>query len=630
MSFMHHKLFFCNVCGKEFSGPVPFKIHMESKSHEKMLNTWKLKKEMQSVLKAESSFDNFVSSVEAHSNDTKHDCQPALQNLQTQPDSIQDWTLICKCCAVRFSGPECAKQHFESPKHNKKMQRLALEKSLMTTLRNPDVTQNGKQESNYRCNNVNTDRICDDMESGAELVNESLQTTSNFISEFKDYPLICQCCAVRFSGPECAKQHFESSRHMKKLKNLDLAENLQKYRNQERKDSYSEAITDKISDNSESKSEAVGEKLQARCDNLRVSEHQSCPLMCKYCAVSFTGPECAEQHFKSAKHCKKVQMFDLPQTLMKMSINRDTTENENQESNDTCIKVHTDGTYKDTECEDATANESHLTGPNTFISQSEDCPLSCEVCAVMFTNTSCINQHFKSIQHKKKLQSVATGKNVIKLPTYSDHKEADNRELNAENMQSLDNKFCSNKPDILQQFYNSHTKKMDKPEIIPWASSNSGQLEDQVGDAKLKNITRDSDDKRDVLKCDICNISHFNDITEAFRHYEGEEHGSRKKAMLSSCSENHLRNPCKETKIMNTEVLDTAKTHVMLDYTGIVKNENVEEFYSCVDIPSNNSIMWPKLDSLLHLQAKNCTGDNQDHSKHLNIFEPSEKFNKFK
>ncbi|XP_013773774.1 zinc finger protein 385B-like [Limulus polyphemus] len=619
MSFTCYSVFFCNICAKQFSGPIPYKIHMESKSHEKMLKTWKLGKEIQSIQQAEGSPDHSVSPLEAYSKDTKSDSEPALEKFQTQPDNIQNCPLTCKYCAVRFSGPECAKQHFESPKHNKKIQSLSLEQSLMTMLRNPGVTQNDKQESKDSCNEVNTDRICNDTDSAAELVNESLQTRShNFISEFRDCPLICECCAVRFSGPECAKQHFESSRHMKKLKNLALAKSLQKYINQESKDSCNKANADKTCEDTESKCEAVGERLQTRCDNFHIAEHQSWSLACKCCAVSFTGPECAKQHFESPRHCKKIQNLDLAKSLMKMSINSDTTKNENQQSKDTCIEVHTDGIYKDTEYEHTTANEKLQTGSNTFTSEPKDFPLTCECCEVMFTNLRCAKQHFDGIQHKTKLQCLTTEKSLLKLPIYSDPKEINSRKVNTERIhyileQSPDNKVYHNIPDILLQHSNGHSKKLDKSEIIPGASSNSKQLENHISNAKIKSITRDSDNKKGALLCDICNISHFSSFTEALRHYEGEEHESRKKALLSSYFENHLCSPYKEKKIMDTEVLSTVKMHM-------TQNEDTEEFYSCVDTPSNNYLIWcPKVDSLADPQAKDC-------SENLNIFQPNEKF----
>lgn len=150
----------CSVCNKSFSGLVPYKIHMQSNTHQKNLEKMKLIEEIKEFY------------------------------------SIAESAYICQGCNKKFTDPKNFKYHFTNNSHEKLKAKMALKEFLTS---NPEIAF----LTSFR----------NDDDSNSE--NESDHSD-------KDYYLICKLCHVSFSGPESAEDHVKSKRHitLKKEKKL--------------------------------------------------------------------------------------------------------------------------------------------------------------------------------------------------------------------------------------------------------------------------------------------------------------------------------------------------------------------------------------------------------------------------
>lgn len=139
----------CQVCSKSFSGLIQYTQHIQSELHSRH------------VLNAEN-----------------------LKNYQNLFIRCEDGNIECKECKKHFNGPEPFIAHMKSPIHSKLKQKKDLLKSLLD--KHPEMVV---------------------MSSHANEDKGSIDVTESGI--------FCSSCHNVFSGPETARDHFQSPKHKK-------------------------------------------------------------------------------------------------------------------------------------------------------------------------------------------------------------------------------------------------------------------------------------------------------------------------------------------------------------------------------------------------------------------------------
>ncbi|XP_013791932.1 zinc finger protein 346-like [Limulus polyphemus] len=203
--------YFCDTCSKRFSGPVPFKQHMVSENHAKKLKKQHLLSEIQPLFKTENSLRL---------------CSPgACNDIQyNRPTTM----FACTICEVRFSGPECAEQHFQSPKHMKTIKKLALEKEVKSFMNVPleeEADKTVKQDedtSQFLSNQLGKLNVVETACTRASTLEhlekqnqEAVVTSSTNDTEDIKSQLKCEVCGIpSFPDIKETLAHYESEDHI--------------------------------------------------------------------------------------------------------------------------------------------------------------------------------------------------------------------------------------------------------------------------------------------------------------------------------------------------------------------------------------------------------------------------------
>ncbi|KAG8179676.1 hypothetical protein JTE90_021273 [Oedothorax gibbosus] len=149
----------CEACSKSFSGPVPYKMHLMSSVHQKELQRVKTEEELKYLFEKEEDSDK----------------------------------LVCKECKKAFPDAFSFKSHIANNSHGKQKVKETLFGFVEA---NPDIVAVKSVQN-----------ISDDEEEN------NLNEKENFRNGH--YFLVCKLCHASFSGPESARDHLESKKHMK-------------------------------------------------------------------------------------------------------------------------------------------------------------------------------------------------------------------------------------------------------------------------------------------------------------------------------------------------------------------------------------------------------------------------------
>lgn len=148
----------CEVCNKTFSGPVPYKVHLMSSVHFRELQRVKAEKELEEYF-------------ERDADGTK---------------------LVCKECKKTFSDPLSLKSHLSNNSHGKQKVK---DEMFGFVASNPEIVAVKSVQ------NLSSDE------------DEETNEKENF--QNGHYFLVCKLCHMSFSGPESARDHLESKKHVK-------------------------------------------------------------------------------------------------------------------------------------------------------------------------------------------------------------------------------------------------------------------------------------------------------------------------------------------------------------------------------------------------------------------------------
>lgn len=141
----------CEVCKKQFSGVVPYQIHIKSNVHKKNLEKKKIAEE--------------------------------LKEFCTKTDE----GYVCKECKKIFTNPFALKQHLDNNSHEKQKAKEELAEFLGDHPEIVFVSSYDKTASENESDSDETDSM---------------------------YFLVCKLCDVSFTGPESAKAHVKSKKHI--------------------------------------------------------------------------------------------------------------------------------------------------------------------------------------------------------------------------------------------------------------------------------------------------------------------------------------------------------------------------------------------------------------------------------
>ncbi|GBN25921.1 hypothetical protein AVEN_83310-1 [Araneus ventricosus] len=172
----------CKPCQKQFSGPEPYQQHLVSAGHKKKCG----------------SLNEIMQSDET---DFSVGNEKINNNLLLGSSFAENQSVFkCDICVMRFSGPVPYQQHLVSNGHKKKINAAELSKQLATTgaLPPPDSTL----KDNY-------------LGLG--------QSNTNDLQKW-----YCDICKKQCSGPIPYHTHILSLDHLKKLRTLEVEENLRK------------------------------------------------------------------------------------------------------------------------------------------------------------------------------------------------------------------------------------------------------------------------------------------------------------------------------------------------------------------------------------------------------------------
>ncbi|CAL1273418.1 unnamed protein product [Larinioides sclopetarius] len=174
----------CEVCNKQFSGPVPFKIHLQSSVHENQVKRVKAMEKLKDFFEEDSTTGKMACkeckkmftdpfAFKLHLDNNSHEKQKvkdkvlefvaanpeivamkSVENISSEDDSEEKagyekgyYFLVCKLCHKSFTGLESAGDHVQSKKHVKakaEKKKLKLLKSRMMEKKEDRVPMNGQ------------------------------------------------------------------------------------------------------------------------------------------------------------------------------------------------------------------------------------------------------------------------------------------------------------------------------------------------------------------------------------------------------------------------------------------------------------------------------------------------------
>ncbi|XP_076318627.1 uncharacterized protein LOC143229758 [Tachypleus tridentatus] len=273
---MNESNYFCEICSKFLTGPIPYKQHLQSGKHYKKLL---LVSDRQHLIKEAASNDQLVLKTETKNVDfsksekylcagtncsntgvlfnqettnqngekeLKEKCDerivqlskpedPSLFTLSHEVigDSISEGKVldenikfkldyfvtkgfpnsffVCKYCSVSFTGPECAKQHFKSPKHFKTIQRLTFIKNFKKSFTKYSAEESSNEVSEKRSDVETKKRTLEFIEqlsgdeNNSEIPNEKPKTVMTQSQELKT---LNHCTNVEISSSDCSEEQI--------------------------------------------------------------------------------------------------------------------------------------------------------------------------------------------------------------------------------------------------------------------------------------------------------------------------------------------------------------------------------------------------------------------------------------
>lgn len=271
----------CKVCDKYFSGYIPYAAHMKGASHAKNAKKQKLKKklgDMPDVVAKDSQDDDsdddgitpkpfamckickkdfygpesYQMHLKSGAHKKKEKAHKTLQTLkashQEDPKNSDEDEFFSKCevCEKSFSGIVPHQIHMKSKIHQKNVEKKKIADEMKEYWVH-DETEPGyvckeckkvfNDASGFKAHLVNNSHekqkakavLVDFLKAHPEVVFVSplYSEDSNQDSDSEDksdYYLICKLCHFSFSGPESAKDHVKSSKHLslKKQKKMQL------------------------------------------------------------------------------------------------------------------------------------------------------------------------------------------------------------------------------------------------------------------------------------------------------------------------------------------------------------------------------------------------------------------------
>ncbi|GBN25920.1 hypothetical protein AVEN_83309-1 [Araneus ventricosus] len=173
----------CDVCNKQFSGPVPFKIHLKSGVHESQVKRVQAMGKLKDFFLEDSTTGKMVCkeckkmftdpfAFKLHLDNNSHEkenvkdkvlefvasnpeivAMKSVENISSEDESEQNagyekgyYFLVCKLCHMSFTGLESARDHVHSKKHvnaKDEKKKLKLLKSRMTEKKGDQIPANG-------------------------------------------------------------------------------------------------------------------------------------------------------------------------------------------------------------------------------------------------------------------------------------------------------------------------------------------------------------------------------------------------------------------------------------------------------------------------------------------------------
>lgn len=376
----------CNACGKKFNNELSAEQHFASENH---------RKRAAFVHSTESTSPKNSYEYSDIETDSPHDSSYPSENLvDLQPrQAAIAWTAIssptgpcsssqnlteytfdkmsrkgfCNVCHLDLTSDEHAKQHLSGQKHLKAKQRFG--------------------------NNIQTQEI-------------PSPKSSNTVSQ-KEYAFdgmrgYCFVCKIELTSHQHAGQHLSGNRHAKAKASQSSCFNQAPTTSPQQSPSANDKSDQKqeyvftggrgfcyicnleLTSNAHAQQHLSGKNHEKAKQKVCGSIPSSLPLTCEICKKTFSGPECASQHFISAKHLQKEALVKAENPTAPV------------------------------------ANREILGAVAPVIDKTQW--VLCEVCNVRLNSVEQLNIHKNSPKHKaeeEKLARMGTNVEVMKTPDFN-------------------------------------------------------------------------------------------------------------------------------------------------------------------------------------------------------------------
>ncbi|XP_041365827.1 uncharacterized protein LOC121380886 [Gigantopelta aegis] len=206
----------CNICNIELKSVIHAHDHLISEQH-------RVAAEAQHTVTLSSQSEKLsTASVISGTSSTSEN----QKNVTQQEYTFDGNRGFCYLCRIELTSPQHAKQHLNGKNHTKaklnssslhEMESNIVSGSSCAADDKPEYEFHGGKGICYVCNI----ELTSNAHAGQHLEGKNHKKAVERKQQQRNgsnHRLVCEVCHMTFSGPECAEQHFKSTKHLMKLK----------------------------------------------------------------------------------------------------------------------------------------------------------------------------------------------------------------------------------------------------------------------------------------------------------------------------------------------------------------------------------------------------------------------------
>lgn len=273
--------------------------------------------------------------AQQHFKSQAHLSKQAFQNDRMQQPSgdigargQQTYVSSCNACGKNFNNEFSAEQHFASENHKKKQALIQSTQSnsssfLVSTGRGCDSPELSFYSSENLAANVQLKQVWKNKSASNPKGSQNSTDQQNKNNRTQEYSFdgnrgYCNVCKIELTSPQHAKQHLngkphakakaaESSglHHTKAVNEANTAGVHGDEYNFSGGRGYCYICKIELTSQAHAEQHLSGKNHEKAKSKGNADVQKSLPLTCEICQKTFSGPECASQHFSSVKHRQK-------------------------------------------------------------------------------------------------------------------------------------------------------------------------------------------------------------------------------------------------------------------------------------------------------------------------------------